>query len=460
MRARFSKLVTCAIAVVSLSLSAFTMAPAQRRDRGAGLGTELPKLLSVREQLETRERWLKTRLDTMLLPMMRRPNVGMWIVTNEEFHPEPVVPFVAPPIPYQGRRDFFIFTDRGGEKLDRIALVRYPEEHLRSFFEVLNPPGRDIQATLKKIVSERNPKTIALNFGGTRGAMNGITYDAHKFLTETLGKEFSGRFLSAAPLIVEYMDTRLPDELEHYRTAVELTEIITRRAFSNEVITPGKTTVADVRYWWLQQMNNKGLDAWFYPDMRIQRQNQETGKTQQFLSVANESEVIQRGDVIHIDCGLNYMGLSTDWQKMGYVLRKGERDVPAGLQLAFSNTLRLQDALFSHIKPGAGGHDVYDATMADMKAAGIEAMIYSHSIGNQGHGLGASVDFRRPVAGTVSLEPPFREGSYTSIELNTTTPVAEWGGQKVTIMAEDDAYLTKDGMRWFRPRQTGFYVIR
>jgi len=35
--------------------------------------------------------------------------------------------------------------------------------------------------------------------------------------------------------------------------------------------------------------------------------------------------VLQRGDVIHIDCGLNYMGLSTDWQKMGYILRPGER---------------------------------------------------------------------------------------------------------------------------------------
>lgn len=215
-----------------------------------------------------------------------------------------------------------------------------------------------------------------------------------------------------------------------------------------------------MRYWWLQQMNNKGLDTWFHPDMRIQRRDQETGKTQQFLSVADESEVIRRGDVIHIDCGLNYMGLSTDWQKMGYVLRKGERGVPEGLQRALANTNRLQDALFAHVKPGAWGYDVYDATMADMKAAGIEAMIYSHSIGNQGHGLGASVDFRRPVAGATSFEPPFREGSYTSIELNTSTPVAEWGGQKVTIMMEDDAYLTKDGMKWFRPRQTAFYVIR
>jgi Xaa-Pro aminopeptidase len=419
----------------------------------------LPKLLPVREQQAVRESWLKKRLDTLLLPMMRQQKIDMWIVVNEEFHPDPVTEYIAPPLPYDGRREFFIFADRGGDKLDRIAVVRYGEEHLKLFFEVLIPPGRDIADTLRRIVQERNPKTIALNMGGTRGATNGLTHDAYKFMTDTLGQDYASRFVSAAPLIVEYMDTRLPEELEHYRTAVAVTDILTRRAFSNEVITPGKTTVGDVRFWFLQQVNNLGLGVWFQPDLRVQRRSQETGKTLQFLDVAAESTVIQRGDVIHIDCGVNYLGLSTDWQKMGYVLREGEKDVPEGLKKALANTNRLQDAMFTHIKPGAKGFDVYDATMADMKTEGIEAMIYSHSVGNQGHALGASIDFRRPTAGT-PLEPPFREGSYTSIELNTTTPVAEGGGQKVTIMMEDDAYLTKEGMLWFRPRQTAFYLIR
>ena len=419
----------------------------------------LPKLLSVREQQMMRESWLKKRLDTMLLSMMRQQKIEMWIVVNEEFHADPVTEYIAPPLPYDGRREFFVFADRGGDKLDRIALVRYGEEHLKLFFDVQIPPGREIADTLRRIVTERNPKTIALNMGGTRGATNGITHDSFKFVTETLGQDYASRFVSAAPLIVEYMDTRLPEELEHYRTAVAVTDILTRRAFSNEVITPGKTTVGDVRFWFLQQVNNLGLGVWFQPDLRVQRRSQETGKTLQFLDVAPESTVIQRGDVIHIDCGVNYLGLSTDWQKMGYVLREGEKDVPEGLKKALTNTNRLQDAMFMHIKPGAKGFEVYDATMADMKTAGIEAMIYSHSVGNQGHALGASIDFRRPLAGAAP-EPPFREGSYTSIELNTTTPVSEWGGQKVTIMMEDDAYLTKDGMKFFRPRQTSFYVIR
>src|SRR5215203_2895735 len=418
-----------------------------------------PKLLSAREQQAVRESWLKKRLDTMLLPMMRRQKIDMWIVTNEEFHADPVSAHIAPPLPYVGRRDFFIFADRGGDRLDRLALVRYPEEHLKYFFEVLNPPGKDIAATLRRIVEERKPKTIALNMGGMRGATDGLTYGAHRFLTDTLGPTYASRFVPAAPLIVEYMDTRLPEELEHYRTAVALTDVLTQRAFSNEVITPGKTTVGDVRWWFLQQVNNAGLDVWFQPDLRVQRQDQDPGKTQQFLSVAEESMVIMRGDVIHIDCGVNYMGLSTDWQKMAYVVREGEKDIPEGLKKALTNTNLLQDALFTHIKPGAKGFEVYDATMADMKSKGIEAMIYSHSVGTQGHALGASIDFRRASAGA-SLEPPFREGSYTSIDLNTSTSVAEWKGQKVTIMMEDDAYLTNDGMKWFRPRQTTFYLIR
>ncbi|HWT03237.1 MAG TPA: M24 family metallopeptidase [Pyrinomonadaceae bacterium] len=438
-----------------LAIAASLAASAQ----GNSSAEALPRLLGVREQQGVRERWLKTRLDTMLLPMMRRHKIKMWIVVNEEFHPDPVTAHIAPPIPYQGRRDFFIFTDRGTDKLERIALVRYSEEHLKHFFEVVNPPGREVAETLRKLVAERKPETIALNTGGTRGATGGLTHDSYKYLEETLGPETSKRFVPAAPLIVEYMDTRLPEELEHYRAAVQVTDILTRRAFSNEVITPGKTTVGDVRFWFLQQVNSLGLDVWFQPDLRVQRRSTETAKLHQFLDVAPEATVIERGDVLHIDCGINYMGLSTDWQKMAYVLRPGEQDAPAGLKRALANTNRLQDALFKHIKAGAFGHEVYDATMSDMKRDGIEAMIYSHSVGNQGHALGAGIDFRRPASGAPA-EPAFRDGSYTSIELNTSTPVAEWDGQKVTIMMEDDAYLTPQGMQWFRPRQTEFYLIR
>ena len=86
----------------------------------------MPKLLGLREQMNVRSAWLKKRFDTLLLPMMRKHNVSMWIVTNEEFHSDAVTESITPPIPIVGRRDYFIFADNG-QTLERFAVVRYEE---------------------------------------------------------------------------------------------------------------------------------------------------------------------------------------------------------------------------------------------------------------------------------------------------------------------------------------------
>jgi Xaa-Pro aminopeptidase len=171
--------------------------------------------------------------------------------------------------------------------------------------------------------------------------------------------------------------------------------------------------------------------------------------------------VIQRGDVLHIDFGISYMGFDSDWQKMAYVLREGEDGVPEGLKKAMANTNALQDALMLRAsRPGRTAGEVYEATMAEMKEKGIEAMIYSHPLGNHGHGMGASIDFRSAQRDrTDRLAKQLRKGSYIAIELNTCTPVPEWDDEEVFVMLEDPAYLTDEGWKFFRPRQEAFYII-
>lgn len=416
----------------------------------------MPKLLTQREQMEVREGWLRKRLGTLLPGMMKRHGVDMWIVVNEEFNSDPVTPHITPPIPIVGRRDVFIFIDRGNS-LERIAMIRYDEERLKNHYRMVMPARDKFGEELKKIVDERKPKTIALNIGGSRGQQSGLSHDSYRFLAESLGAENEKKFVSAADLLVEFFDTRLPEELEHYRNAVAATEIIARRAFSNEVITPGKTTVGDVRWWMMEQVNKLGLTIWFQPDLRIQRRRTATETTGPFLSTAAESEVIRRGDLLHLDFGLDYMGLSTDWQKHAYVLSDGERDAPAGLKAALRNTNKLQDIIFSIARTGMTGTEVYERSMAECKRQSIECMIYSHPIGTHGHGLGPSIDFRGNIGGGGNK---IILGSYMSIELNTSTPVAEWGGQKVTMMAEDDAVMTEKGYEFIRPRQTEIYIVR
>ena len=423
-------------------------------------GTTSPPLLPWSKQIAIREDWVQQR-HARLLPMMRRHGIAMWIVATEEFHDDPLVQHIAPPRPYVGNRDLFVFVDAGEAGLKRIAITGYTEDNLRLFFETGEPVPAEVR--LGQLVDQYKPKTIGLAIGGSRGMTRSLTYDTYRMISGAIGPPPGVSIVSAQDLIEEYADTRLADEMPHYRTAVQLTEALARRALSSEVIRPGTTTVGGVRRWLYDALWAHGVRTWFQPDLRVQRRGAAAATSRGFLAVAPEATVIERGDVVHLDFGLSYMGLDTDWQKMAYVLREGETDVPAGLKAAMKNTNTLQDAVMRrHSRPGRLAADVYTDTMAEMKAAGIEAMIYSHPIGLHGHGLGASIDFRAAQRVDIGQQAQkrLRAGSYISIELNTATAVPEWNDQKVFVMMEDDAHLTGSGWEFFRPRQEAWYLVR
>ncbi len=420
----------------------------------------MPTLPTWSQQIAIREGWLEKR-HQMLLDMMRRHDIQMWIVVNEEFHDDPVTQYIAPPRPYTGNRDFFIFVDTGGASLKKVAVTGYSEDNLKRFFESPDEP-KPINIVLPELYDRFRPKRVAMNYGGRRGVTRSLTRDTYVDLVNLLGPEGQQRVVPAADLIEEYLDTRIPEEMEHYTKVVHLTEVLAKRALSSEVIKPGRTKVGDVRMWLYDALWAAGVRTWFQPDLRVQRPGMGKATSRGFLAVAPESVTIQRGDVVHLDFGVTAMGFDTDWQKMAYVLKAGERDVPEGLKAAMRNTNTLQDVLMNtYSRPGALVSDVYDSTMADMKRRGITAQIYSHPIGAQGHGLGAAIDFRsaqRPELGASGKR--LRNGSYISIELNTRTPVPEWDGQEVFVMMEDDAHLTDAGWVFFRPRQEAWYLIR
>ena len=418
------------------------------------------KLLTWSEQIAVREQWLRTKHER-LLPMMRAHEVAMWIVVNEEFHDDPVVQQVAPPRPYTGNRDIFVFVDAGAEGLKKFAITGYTEENLARFFEAATTEPLPAGPTLRRLWERYQPRTIALSIGGGRGQTRALGHDAYLFLAEAMGPDAAARFTSAQRLTTEYLDTRLPEELEHYRAGVAVTEEIVRRALSPEVITPGTTTVGDVRRALYDMLWASGVRTWFQPDLRIQRATGDIATSRGFVAVAPESTTIVAGDLVHIDFGITYMGFDTDWQKMAYVLKPRETDAPAGLKRALANTNALQDALMLRAaRPGRTGGEVFTLTMAEMREKGIEAMVYSHPLGAQGHGLGASVDFRAALrTDTLAQGQRLRDGSYLSIELNTGTVVPEWGGKKVFVMMEDCAHLTPEGYRFFLPRQEAFYII-
>jgi Xaa-Pro aminopeptidase len=220
------------------------------------------------------------------------------------------------------------------------------------------------------------------------------------------------------------------------------------------VITPGKTRTDDVEWWMRQRVNDLGFGTWFQTDVDVQRRGADLSDS--------ASVVIQKGDVLHCDFGITAMGLNTDTQHMGYVLRDGEQEVPAGLVQALANSNKLQDLLLAAMKPGRTGNEVLAAARAAMRAAAINGTIYTHPIGDRGHGAGPLIglwDHQEGVPGRGDVA--LHKNTWFAIELQATTPVPEWHDQTVISGQEEDAELGADGgMHWILRRQTAWHVVK
>jgi Xaa-Pro aminopeptidase len=418
----------------------------------------------LREQETIRQEWLKLRLERVLPALMRKHGIPMWIVANREYNEDPVfLPLVSPSAMSARRRTILVFFDRGpGKGVERLALGgggsgglytvhRDPELETRELW------GQAQWALLRKLVDERKPERIAVDISRTHAFSDGLSAGEREQLEEALGP-WAAKLVRSELLPLEYLETRLPEMVPSWRKMQQIAHAIIARAFSSEVVTPGKTTTEDVVWWMRQTANDLGLGEWFPPSVDLQR----AGLEAESPIAGRKPLVIERGDVLHCDFGLRAMGMTTDTQHMAYVLREGETDAPEGLKTALRNSNRLQDLLLSRMKPGKTGNEVLAETLAAMKAEGIDGSVYSHPIGDHGHGAGPLVglwDRQQGVPGRGDV--PLLPNTWFAVELQATTPVPEWKDQKVRSSQEEDAILGEDGaVRWALERQTKFHLVR
>lgn len=422
---------------------------------------------TLREQAVLQQQWLQYRLDSVLPKLMRENGVEMWVVAMREYNEDPVFwALVSPTTMFARRRTIYVFTDRGPQRgIERLALGGGSQGGVYEAYvarDTVDPSigrrpelvGQGQWDLLARLVRERDPKTIAVDISHTHAFSDGLAAGEWEQLSQTLPESYRARVVRAERLPLDYQAIRAPGMLPVYKRMMDVVWAIIDTAFSNKVITPGKTTTDDVVWWMRQRVNDLGLGTWFHTDVDVQRRGQDlTGL---------DTVVIQRGDVLHCDFGVTALGLNTDTQHMGYVLRDGERDAPQGLKRALLNSNRLQDLLLAEMRPGRTGNDVLTRTLAAMRAAGINGTVYTHPIGDRGHGAGPLIglwDHQEGVPGRGDV--PLLAGTWFSIELQATTPVPEWGGQLVRSAQEEDAELGTDGaMRWILRRQTAFHLVR
>ena len=319
---------------------------------------------------EWNHRIRREKFDMVLPAVMRKNDVDMWIHVMRETIPDP---FGAEEL--GSTSGVFVFTDRGGDRIERAVLGRrwgasHAGETWRVTWEtelveeseaydilhdpvlVKQPPGGpeteyDYRFRgLREFVEARDPERIALNFKlelgpypTTTRADDGLSHTDYLLLAEELGEVYADRIVSSEYLMMEYIATPVPSEIELLRKmrADEVERV--ESAFSE--IVPGETSNRDVGLTVFRRRGN--------------------GVSQRGRTPGHENVVIQGGDIVAAPSQGMY----------AYVLREGETEPPADIKRLWAEYRKIDAILAGAIRVGLTPREIVSDYTAKLSAEGI-----------------------------------------------------------------------------------------
>jgi len=264
----------------------------------------------------------------VILPHVMRDNkVDMWIHVKRksdyfdfEFGEKPGI---------------YIFTDRGGGRIERAVLGGQVD---RELYDILAP-----ESYLGKFVAERNPKRIALNYTDRASSFNSISLTDRKQLSKIIGKKYSKRIVPADRLAADYLAGRGMAEVALFGRLLMISTEKIEGEFNK--IVPGKTRLSDIS------------GNVFVRDYDGNEEN-------------NTDYVVQPGDLIGILNSANMMDFSEHNGGIGYVLRKGETNLPPEVQRIWEHALITRNIFRKNIKAGLTGSEQLEILIKKLEESG------------------------------------------------------------------------------------------
>jgi len=416
----------------------------------------------ARNQWETLNLIRQEKFNIILPIAMRESNIDMWVHCIREGNPDPLA------IDLGGDKGYFIFTDRGEDRIERAVFGGYEDELEELGCYDLFGQEEDF----RDFIIQRDPKTIAINMSDWLAVADGISHTGYKKLTKLLGEKYTERIVSAEYLITDFRTRRIPREIEVYTVLCEIARHLLERALSNEVITPGRTTLEDVGWWMEDQLADLGMSSTFSRSMPMIIHSDKSEKTEYRLS----NYIIQKGDLMQYDFGISHMNYGTDFKRVAYALNEGETAVPSGIQNGWNQALKARDVIKDNIKVGQTAGETLKKIGDALEVAGFrylhlavdpmlggepslepsnnhedngrtEVSIDCHCVGNTGNSevaSGPSIAGFRPDRAHLVIKP----NNLFAFEFIAYTPNPDWDGKKVRFNIEDNAVVTENGVEW------------
>ena len=311
-------------------------------------------------------------------------------------------------------------------------------------FEDIITYDQGIGSRLVAAIKDINPGKIALNYSSEDALADGLSHGMYQNLAALLkDTPYAARFVSAEKVISKLRRIKTPTEVTRIRKAIETTEEIYSRTF--DFLEPGMTEI-QVSEFMQNQAFERGLGlAWGKSHCPIVNAGPSSGAGH---SVPSDLQ-LARGQIVHLDFGVQEDGYCSDIQRMVYLLGPDESGAPENVQKGFDTVVQALQASVNKMHPGTTGLEVDDAAREHVIGAGYAEFQHAtgHHLGQLAHDGGGLLGPMWEKYGNLpmnELEP----GNVFTVEPSAFVPGVG------TIGVEEDVLVTESGPEYLSQPQT------
>lgn len=383
------------------------------------------------------------------IQLLPKYNLDVWITLCRETmqHKDPVLNLI-----YSGDTVWlsaFIIA-KSGENIAIVGKHDADTIRQRGEFDAIIGYNEDFAQSFTEVLYQLDPQRIGLNYDLDDAASDGLTYGLWLKLQKMLtGTPYGERITSASPLINELRGVKSQDEIDKITTSVRCAEEIIAEV--GKSIKPGLTEFEISQFFKENMTKRQVTEAWSPEGCPAVDCGPESAVGH---SLPSPDITFKPGQLLHIDFGVIKDNYASDLQRIWYLLKPDEEDVPNEVAKAFYTVRKAITNAAKLIKPGILGHQADQIARQTIIAAGYPEFKYAlgHQVGQKAHDGGTILGPIWPRYGDSPYQP-LLEGNVFTLELGVPTSAGYVGLEEMIV-------VTKGGCKFISKPQEEIWLLK